>query len=120
MILATLLAWFGFYIIINNFDPEQANWVVFLLFYGVLFLSVLGTLSLLGFWLRRLWNRKRGIVRIMAVESFRQGIIFSVVLMFALWLQSMRVLTWWNILLLIILASVVEFVILLFRNNSQE
>ncbi len=120
MVLATVIAWLGFSVILSNFDPTQANWVVFLLFYLVLFLALLGTLSLLGFWFRKLWNRQRGVVRVMVTESFRQGIIFSIVLIVALWLQSMRVLSWWNMLILIILASVLEFVILLFRQKVDD
>jgi len=52
MILATAIAWLGFFIIINNFDPFLGNWTVFTMFYVVLFLAILGTLSLLGYWWR--------------------------------------------------------------------
>ncbi len=120
MLVATIIAWLGFFIIINNFDPFQANLVIFVMFYSVLFLSTLGTLSLVGFGLRVAWNRKRGIPRLMVTESFRQGVIFSGALMIALWLQAGRILTWWNILLLIVLATVVEFVVLVFRQSPDN
>jgi Ca2+/Na+ antiporter len=120
MILATLLAWLGFFIIINNFDPYQGQLVVFTLFYFVLFLAVLGTFSLFGFWLRKLWNRKRGIARIMVGESFRQAIIFSLALVIALILQANRLLSWWNIVLLVVIATIVEFMILVFRHDESK
>lgn len=120
MLLATILAWLGFFIIINSFDPYQGTLTVFLMFYFTLFLSVLGSLSLLGFWLRTLWNRKRGIARLMVMDSFRQAVIFSTVLLVALFLQSLRLLTWWNTLLLIILATTIEFVFLVFRANDKK
>lgn len=120
MILATIIAWLGFFIIINTFDPYDNNIVAFILFYLALFLSVLGTLSLLGFWFRKFWNKKRGIMRVMVTESFRQAIIFSSVLVIALLLQSGRILTWWNMLLLIALASFLEFLILAFRQSSDD
>lgn len=120
MIFATIIAWLGFFIIINTFDPYDNNIVAFILFYLALFLSLLGSFSLFGFWIRKLWNRKRGIVRIMVTESFRQAIIFSSVLVIALLLQAERILTWWNMLLLIILASFLEFLILAFRQNNDE
>lgn len=120
MLMATIIAWLGFFIIINNFDPFEANLVVFIMFYSVFFLSILGTLSLLGFWLRVAWNRKRGIPRVMVTESFRQAIIFASALIIALLLQSGRILTWWNMLLLIVLATVVEFLVLVFRQNPEN
>lgn len=120
MLVATTIAWLGFFIIINNFDPTVGGLMVFSLFYFILFLSIIGTLSLLGFLLRSLWNRKRVRPRLMAVESFRQALIFSAVLIIALWLQAGRVLTWWNMLLLIVLATVIEFVILVFRQGTEN
>ena len=120
MIVATSLAWLGFFIIINSFDPNEGTAVVFMLFYGVLFLAALGTLSLLGFWSRSLWNRRRGIPRLMVTESFRQAIIFSGVLMIALWLQAIRILTWWNIIILVVLGAVVEFFILVFYQSPEK
>ncbi|MBU1203406.1 hypothetical protein KKH39_05180 [Patescibacteria group bacterium] len=120
MLLATVLAWLGFFIIINSFDPYQGGLSIFLMFYFTLFLSILGTLSLLGFLLRSVWNRKRGIARVMVMESFRQAVIFSSVLLVALFLQSLRLLTWWNTLLLVVLATTIEFVFLVFRANDKK
>ncbi|MDP2812615.1 MAG: hypothetical protein Q8O32_02910 [bacterium] len=120
MLLATILAWLGFFIVISSFDPQSADLTVFGLFYGILLLSLLGTFSLLGFCFRAFWNKKRGVPRFMAMESFRQALIFSVVVLVALGLQSMRVLTWWNIMLLVFVATFLEFVILLFRGNQNK
>ena len=120
MVLATIIAWLGFFIITNSFNPIEGSFMVFVLFYVVLFLSMLGTLSLIGFWWRRLISNRRGIHRIMVVESFRQAVIFSAVLIVALWLQAGRVLTWWNIVLLIILAAVLEFLILVFNQSASN
>jgi hypothetical protein len=112
MILATFLAWLGFFIIISNLDPTQANFVVWLLFYLILFLGLLGLFSLLGFWFRILWQRRRGVPRLMVAESFRQALILATVLIIALWLQAMRVLNWWTMALLVILGTALEFFIL--------
>lgn len=120
MLLATLLAWLGFFIIIRSFDPTDGSWLVYTMFYSLLFLSILGTMSLLGFLARNLLVRKKVRPRLMAAESFRQAIIFSAVLIVALMLQAGRVLTWWNMALLIILATVIEFVILVFRQNDEQ
>jgi fatty acid desaturase len=120
MLIATSIAWRGFFIIISNFDPQEANWMVFSLFYFVLFLGFVGALSLIGFLLRSLQKKKRALPRLMAMESFRQGFIFAACLIVALWLQAGRVLTWWNMILLVILATVVEFSILVFRQSTDN
>jgi len=119
MLLATVLAWLGFFIIISSFDPTEGSWLVYAMFYSILFLSILGTLSLLGFLIRSIFNHKKSRPRLLATESFRQAIIFSVVLVIAMMLQAGRILTWWNMILLVVLATVVEFVILVFRQNDE-
>jgi len=120
MLLATVLAWFGFFIIISSFDPNEGSWLVYTLFYSILFLSILGTFSLLGFLTRSIFNRKKTRPRLLAIEAFRQAVIFSAVLVVAMMLQAGRILTWWNMVLLVILATVLEFVILVFRQNDEK
>jgi len=120
LLLATMLAWLGFVIILTSFDPTQGSWLVYAMFYFMLFLGILGTLSLLGFFFRSIFKKNRVRPRLIAVESFRQAIILSAVLILALMLQAGRVLTWWNMALLIVLATVLEFVILVFRQNEEE
>lgn len=116
----TGLSSFGFFIIIFNFDPNQADWVVFVLFYLTLFLAALGLLSLVGFWLRRLFIKDRMQSRLAISSSLRQGLIMSLVVVIAMWLQSARLLTWWNTILLALAAAALEFVILLFRRNPED
>lgn len=127
MLGATLLAWFAFILVINSFDPQQANAVVFIFVYLSLFLSILGTLALLGFLLRKLWpmsffgrERKKELSAKLALKSFRQALIFSVVIILALILQAAELLNWWNILLLIIFATLVEFIILSFSKAETQ
>ena len=127
MLGVTLLAWFAFFLVINSFDPQQANAVVFIFVYLSLFLSILGTLALLGFGLRKLWpmlffgrERRKDLSAKLALQSFRQALIFSAVIIIALILQAAELLNWWNILLLIIFATLVEFIILSFSRTEIE
>lgn len=120
MLGATVIAWASFLLVITNFDPLEANIVVFVFLYFTLFLSTLGTLSLLGFWLHKFFHRKRELSYKTALESFRQAFIFSTVLIVALILQAAKLLNWWNILLLIIFATLLEFIILTFRKGEPK
>jgi hypothetical protein len=117
---ATIIAWVGFFTIIFNFDPQEANWIIFILFYLSLFLAVSGTLSIIGFFARILLLRKRSILRYLATESFRQATIVAAALVVTLILQSVRILTWWNMALLILAAAALEFLILLFKKNQPD
>lgn len=117
---ATIIAWVGFFTIIFNFDPQEANWIIFILFYLSLFLAVSGTLSIIGFFARILLLRKRSILRYLVSESFRQATIVAAALVVTLILQSVRILTWWNMALLILAAAALEFLILLFKKNQPD
>lgn len=117
---ATIIAWVGFFTIIFNFDPQEANWIIFVLFYLSLFLAVSGTLSIIGFFARILLLRKRSILRYLVAESFRQATIVAAALVVTLILQSVRILTWWNMALLILATAALEFLILLFKKNQPD
>tara|TARA_B100001964_G_C14146734_1_gene560036 strand:+ start:676 stop:1098 length:423 start_codon:yes stop_codon:yes gene_type:complete len=118
MVLTTILAWLGFFIVINNFDPFQANILIFIFFYSTLFLSIFGTFLLLLFQIRKMYNKKRNRERIIISESLQQAVLISLVFIIALILQASRILTWWNTILLIIVASMFEFVILVFKTKK--
>ncbi len=118
--LATIVAWVGFFTIIFNFNPQEANWVIFLLFYVALFLAVSGSLAIIGFVVRLFFVRKRMILRDVVSESFRQAIIVAAALVVTLLLQSIRILTWWNMSLLILAAAALEFLLLLFKHNQSD
>ncbi len=118
MFLTTLLAWLTFFIVLNNFDPQEANTLVFFFFYFTLFLSVFGSLLSLLFQIRFWKNKKRKRERIIILESLQQAILISLVFIIALILQASRILTWWNTILLIIVATMFEFVILTFKTKK--
>jgi len=118
MFLTTLLAWLAFFIVLNNFDPQEANTLVFFFFYFTLFLSIFGSLLSLLFQIRFWKNKKRKRERIIILESLQQAILISLVFIIALILQASRILTWWNTILLIIVATMFEFVILAFKTKK--
>lgn len=119
MLIATVIAWLSFWLVITSFDPTQSSLVVFIFFYFSFFLSILGTLTLLGYALRKLLNRKKVSSYRLVKESFRQAIIFAGVLAIALLMQSGRLLVWWNIVLIILTATILEFIFLVFSKENK-
>ena len=75
MVLATSISWFLWTMIVNLVDPEVTNWIGFVLFYFSLFLSLLGTSALVGFFIRILM--KQELVFRLVKDAFRQSFLFS-------------------------------------------
>jgi hypothetical protein len=108
MTFATLLCWFGFFMVILFISPQEIGFLTFLLFYLILALAVIGTLTILGFLLRKLFNRKELAFEHIIV-SFRQAIWLSLILIISLYLQSQQLLAWWNAILLVLGLGLIEF-----------
>jgi hypothetical protein len=107
MRLLTLFSLVAFAFVVNFVDPEKAGAVGKLLFYLTLFFSLSGIFNLL-----LLGIRKRTMGEDTAVLnvglSFRQGILLAILFSGLLALQSLRFLTWWDGLLLLVVIFVVE------------
>jgi len=107
MITATLLCWVAFCVVLYSINPFETILLGFLLFYISLFLAAVGTLSLLGFTFRYIFN-KNAFITSQVVVSFRQAVLFATLIVISLYLQSQNLITWWNLLILIILLIVIE------------
>ncbi len=116
MSLCTLFCWLAFVLVINYIDPTEANFLGFLFFYFSLFLACLGTMSVLGFAIRMKIFRDE-IVYKQVSAAFRQAIMFSILVVGSLFLQSKSLLTWWNILLFILALTVLEFFFISYKRK---
>jgi len=52
------------------------------------------------------------------LRSFRHSFLFTFLFLASLWLLSMRLWTWWLMVLLLVLVSLVEFVFLSMRHRQ--
>src|SRR3989338_9316484 len=101
MIFGTVLCWIAFGLVVNNFDPDQQSWLVFAFFYTTLFLALVGSFALVGM-IFRLYILRHDVVFRQVVIAFRQGLSFSFLVIAALFLESQKLLFWWNLLFLIV------------------
>jgi len=108
MTLATLLCWASFIIVVNTINPFNTAILGFVFFYSSLFLSLIGTLSILGFLLRNLLNKNQ-FISVQIMTSFRQSIWLALMIVIGLYLQSQKLVAWWNLLILILLMILLEF-----------
>ena len=111
MIIATLMTWLGFGIVILTINPETTNWVGISLFYTTLIIALTGTASIIGFVVRFLFLKHELIARSVFV-AFRQGFLVAILLASILFLFSRGFFSLLNISLLILALTALEFLLL--------
>lgn len=117
MSLATLIAWLAFALVLFLVDPASAEIAGLIIFYVSLFLAILGTISVLGFFLRVKLHKGEVILPREVAGAFRQGFFLSFLFVSALYLQSKDMLVWWNIVLLVGAVTILEFLFISYRRS---
>lgn len=108
MTAGTLGAWAVLWLVMEYLDPKSTGFLGLLLFYVAVFLSVTGTLTILGFaW--RMFRFKDEVLFRHMTQAFRQGAMLALVVVGALFLEAQKLLTWWNLGLLILGLTLLEF-----------
>jgi hypothetical protein len=110
----TALCWLTFGLAVNYTNPNTAGWLGFSFFYLSLFVSIVGTFSLVGFVFRMVFNKDEKIYKKIDISS-RQSIILGLLFIIALVLQSQRFLTWWNFVILLVIVSLIEIFLISYR-----
>jgi hypothetical protein len=106
--------WFVWAYVLFQIDPSTAGSLSFLFFYLTLGGALVGTFTVASTGVRRLFRREEMISRQVLI-SFRQGILFSFLLIISLMLLSLHLFTWWNVLILIFALSAFELIFLTSR-----
>ncbi len=119
MIISTLFCWLAWFFVIRNIDPQQAGFLGFLFFYISLLFALVGTFSVAGFLVRVFLMKDRDIKKQLGI-SLRQSFLFAILIVGLLFLQSKRLLTWWNILLLILALTILEFFLISYRSSRSS
>ena len=111
MIAMTLLCWSAWAIVLFTIDPSLTNWIGLTLFYSSLFLSIVGTATIIGFLLRFIVLKQELAWRIVK-EAFRQSFLFALLIVVSLILLSHNLFTWLNLLFLVVGLTILEFFML--------
>jgi len=106
--IGSLICWGAWLLVIFKIDPFSSGFIGLVSFYLILFLSIMGTLFLIGFFVRFILLKRSVLFRHIGV-SLRQAILFSILIIFSLLLQANRLFTWWNAILLILSLTLLEF-----------
>ena len=111
----TILLWIIFICLINSINPETSNFFGFAFFYFSLFLSLSGTISLIGFLIRKKIS-KNTLDFYLVKTSFRQSFLFSFLISAVLFMLAEHIFSWLNIFILIIILSIIEYLLI---NNKK-
>lgn len=105
---SSLISWAALGLIVFLTSPYEVGTKGLILFYISLFLALSTTFSLIGL-IVRFFRYKKMFSLEKVIISFRQGVLFSLLVISALMLQSKGLLTMWNAVLLVIIFSMLEF-----------
>ena len=119
MIFATTLCWVAWGFVVLNVDPFAANALSFVFFYVSFLLALIGTVSLVIFFVYRLFgSHEIPLFRYVQI-SFRQAFILSLSLIGLLYLQGRGLLNIWNALILITMFVLIISFTLSVRRSPQ-
>lgn len=99
--IGTILSFLAFILVLFNVDPQTAGISGQLIFYVSSFLVLSGVFVLFFSWLRLKWSNENESASILLALSFRQGILLAIFCIAILLMQSLRILTWWDGLLVL-------------------
>ena len=116
MTFSTFVCWIIWLLVLNYIDPQEAGFLGFIFFYFSLFLSLVGTISIVGLFIRMKILKDELVFRHVST-AFRQAILFSILIIGALFLNSKSLLTWWDMVLFILALSVIEFFFIAYKAN---
>lgn len=114
-----ILCFASWALIVIYIDPNETNLIGFSLFYLSLFFCLTGLLALIGFYARKKIFMKNEAEFSKIEITFRQGFFLSLIFVGILFLQSFRMLYWWNALIFV---AVIIFLELYFlgKNNANR
>ena len=118
--ICTGLCWLAWFFVLFLMNPATDGVLALVLFYASLSLSLIGTFSILGCIFRWVVLRKNEIPhRGMNIAS-RQSVLFTVLIIASLILQSKDYLTWWILLILVFVLSFVELFFVSYKRFNKS
>jgi len=96
--ISTVILFIAWAVVVGNVDPEKSGLIGKVLFYLSLFLFLSGLFILILTWIRRKMEGDEMVFRQLGL-NFREGILLAILVVGLLLLQSVKVLIWWDGLL---------------------
>lgn len=108
ILIATFFGWASWLVVIYKLSPFSQPVLSLSLFYSSLFIALVGTFTLILYFLR-VWANKKEVFNVHLNTSLRQGMLLGAMIVIGLGFQRLRVLTWWDGILLLAIVLLIEF-----------
>lgn len=108
ILIATFISWASWLVVVYKLSPFSQTTLALGLFYSSLFIALTGTFALFFYFLRT-WANKKEVYNMHLNTSLRQGGLISAMVVTGLGFQRLRVLTWWDGILLLAIVLLIEF-----------
>ncbi|MBP9864559.1 hypothetical protein KBC54_03880 [Patescibacteria group bacterium] len=117
---STIIAWLAWVVLLLNIDPTQASLFVFIIFYFTLAVGLIGTISLLSMAYRVLVVKQHDLIIRQVRVAFRHAVLLSSLAVISLALSASGLFHWWVLVVLIVGASMIEYVSLLIQSSRRS
>ena len=115
-IIATVLAWAVWLVVIGRTDPTTVGMAGRVVFYLALFTAVGGSAMIIGLFVRRKHPDRIRAIRI----AIRQGTLTAFAVIAAVFLQSRDLLTWFNLIFLVAALTLLELFWISLRRGTPD
>ncbi|MFA5185325.1 MAG: hypothetical protein WC551_02470 [Patescibacteria group bacterium] len=120
MAIGTLMAWVGWGIVVLNVNPVESGALGFGMFYLTLLMGLLGIITLFELLIRLYALKRRDVVIREVKVSFRHAVWLSLVSILSLVFSSQGWLSWWVLIVFIVVAAVLEYVSLIIQHSRRS
>jgi hypothetical protein len=114
MAILTLIDWGAWLYILETVNPNETTIVGVLIFFVTLFLGLVGVVSIIESIVRVLLLKREVVIREVAI-AFRHGVLLSLVAVGSILLLKQQLFQWWTLLILIVIASIFEYLSLVIQ-----
>lgn len=108
LLAATVLSWISLAVVLFKLSPFSQPVFSLTAFYLSFGLALSGFFTLIFYGLRR-WANRSEIHNVHFSSSLRQGTLVALMLVIGLGFQRLRILTWWDGLLILAIVLMIEF-----------
>ncbi len=120
MSIGAFICWLAWFFVVSSIDPTQTSFFGFLFFYLSLFLALTGTVSVMGFLVKKIILKEDRVVFHHVKSTFRQGMLAALIIISGLILLQIKLLAWWSAILLVLFFTAVEGIIFTSRKYNNR
>lgn len=104
---ATVLGWVSWLVVINKLSPFLSGNLALAFFYSSLLVALTGTFALVNYYLRIVFVGGENFPKHFNA-AVRQGVLLASMVCLGLAFQRLRVLTWWDAALMLMIVLLIE------------